>query len=308
MTMPGFTLEPIESESPRISTRTLQEALELIETNDYHKGHGAIDLLLELKAAGIDVPGTNIEEVLKQAKDKVEIQQSYYVIARLAESGANLEYARSSWAIFQASYPDFKADPENLAEKLNVQPVEVKPPVPVSPFRTFEGHTDGVTGVAYSLDGKYILTGSEDLTARVWDVTNGQTIRTFRNHRYRVLSVAYSPDGKYVLTGNNDGVARLWGVNSGQMIRVFFSGGDIPSVAFSPDGKYILTAVYPNAPVWDVSTEESIVEFGARKDGAFTSVAFSPDGKYVLMGSEDGLARIWDVSSGHTVRTFNDEW
>src|SRR5258708_22048904 len=60
--------------------------------------------------------------------------------------------------------------------------------------RTFSGHTDWVLSVAFSPDGKHILTGSFDHTARLWDVDSGQLVRTFSGHTDWVLSVAFSPD------------------------------------------------------------------------------------------------------------------
>ena len=55
--------------------------------------------------------------------------------------------------------------------------------------------------MAFSLDGKQVLTGSEDKTARLWDAQSGKALRTFTGHSDEVTSVAFSPDGKQVLTG-----------------------------------------------------------------------------------------------------------
>ncbi len=77
-------------------------------------------------------------------------------------------------------------------------------------LRTFRGHTDWVRSVAFSPDGKRVLTGSDDSTAKLWDAETGQEIRTFLGHTYSVYSVAFSPDDKRVLTGSGDGTARIW--------------------------------------------------------------------------------------------------
>ncbi len=66
--------------------------------------------------------------------------------------------------------------------------------------------------VAFSPDGKTVLTGSADKTARLWDAATGQPIGPPLPHRDAVQAVAFSPDGKTVLTGSDDRTARLWDV------------------------------------------------------------------------------------------------
>ena len=60
-----------------------------------------------------------------------------------------------------------------------------------------------------SPDGKRIVTGSEDKTAKIWDATTGAEMLTLKVHA-NVDSVAFSPDGKRIATGNQDGTAIIW--------------------------------------------------------------------------------------------------
>jgi WD40 repeat protein len=74
-----------------------------------------------------------------------------------------------------------------------------------------EGHREGVTSVAFSPDGKRVVTGSSDDTARVWDLSGATPVATvLEGHRGGVTSVAFSPDGKRVVTGSDDNTARVW--------------------------------------------------------------------------------------------------
>jgi WD domain, G-beta repeat len=84
------------------------------------------------------------------------------------------------------------------------------------------GHSDAVTSVAFSPDGRSALTGSWDNTARLWELSSGREIRRFEGHSGYVSSVAFSPDGRSILTGSWDKTARLWDVSSGQEIRRFW--------------------------------------------------------------------------------------
>ncbi|MEM6284686.1 MAG: TIR domain-containing protein, partial [Chloroflexota bacterium] len=80
-------------------------------------------------------------------------------------------------------------------------------------------HSGEVLSVAYSPDGRTVVSGSSDTTLIVWDVDSGQALRTLSGHFDRVLSVAYSPDGRTVVSGSSDTTLIVWDVDSGQALR-----------------------------------------------------------------------------------------
>jgi WD40 repeat protein len=100
--------------------------------------------------------------------------------------------------------------------------------------------------VAFSPDGKTVLTGSTDGTARLWSASSGKELTPPLRHQgpvRAVSAVAFSPDGKAVLTGSLDGTARLWSASSGkELTGPLRHQGPVWAVAFSPDGKAVLTA------------------------------------------------------------------
>jgi len=80
-------------------------------------------------------------------------------------------------------------------------------------IRTFHGHTWWVWSVAFSPDGRQILTGSDDGTAKIWDAQTGQEIGTISGHTASVNSVLFSTDGRTLLTASDDGTVRLWDIS-----------------------------------------------------------------------------------------------
>src|SRR5580704_4269786 len=72
------------------------------------------------------------------------------------------------------------------------------------------GHTQRVSSVALSGDGKYLVTGSLDKTAILWEASSGKKLQTFQAHNLEIASVALSADGKHLVTGSTDQAAILW--------------------------------------------------------------------------------------------------
>ena len=84
-----------------------------------------------------------------------------------------------------------------------------------------EGHRGPVTWLLFSPDGTCIASGSEDRTARIWDVGRG-TVRVCLQHREAVRALTFSPDGAQLLTGGNDHYARVWSLSDGKQIGSAF--------------------------------------------------------------------------------------
>lgn len=174
------------------------------------------------------------------------------------------------------------------------------------------GHAGSVESVAFSPDGRWALSGSEDHTLRLWEVATGREVRTFAGHIGGVGAVAFSPDGKWILSGGTDGTLKLWDVATGRERRSFAGrttgtghAGAVWSVAFSPDGQSALSGSEDRTlRFWDVSTgvERRVLSGHA---GPVRSVAFSPNGELALSGSDDGTLRIWNVAAERQLRTLS---
>jgi len=73
-----------------------------------------------------------------------------------------------------------------------------------------EGHTDDVLSVAFSPDGRRIVSGSLDNSVRVWDSLTGEVQNILEGHTNSVWSVAFSPDGRRIVSGSLDNSVRVW--------------------------------------------------------------------------------------------------
>jgi WD40 repeat protein len=181
-------------------------------------------------------------------------------------------------------------------------------PAPPLTSEWFSGaHSHRVNSVAFSQDGKYILTGSDDRTARLWDAATGQPIEPASEHLHGVLAVAFSPFEGLLATASRDRTARLWTRTPMQQSGDSLTHpGDVTAVAFSPtEGRTIATASTDNAArVWEIRAgKQWSVTAAIRPRGSLLqhstkigSIAFSSNGQSVLT-SGGNSARLWEASA-----------
>lgn len=209
-------------------------------------------------------------------------------------------------------------------------------------LRRFQESELGVNAVAFSPDGRMILTGGgnwdgeqrswtspgsyqsgvmggdrplgpADHSVRLWDVRTGREVRRFQGHRTMVTAVAFSPDGVRFLTGSADGMVRLWTAATGETIRKLAKAhrAVVKAVSFSPDGKMFLTASEDGTiRLWNAADQREIRQW--KDSSALRSAGFSSDGSFVLTISGGGpwtgqavqkqRACAWSVATGKQAR------
>ncbi|OCH89251.1 hypothetical protein OBBRIDRAFT_31370 [Obba rivulosa] len=198
-----------------------------------------------------------VEEDLNIVKDAIKFVQ--YFAPAIAKSAPHiymscLPFAPRSSTVANLYGPRFGSAMSLQRGKLQNWPVKQT---------VIRGHNTIVTRVAFSHDGKRIVSSSLDKTIRMWDAETGQTVAgPFNGHTDEVTSVAFSPDGKRVVSGSSDETIRVWDVEIGRTTVAGPFNGHTDCVNF---------------------------------------VAFSPDGKRVVSGSDDKTIRIWDVETAQTM-------
>ncbi len=160
----------------------------------------------------------------------------------------------------------------------------------------FGRHEFVFSGVAFTPDGKRVISANDDNTLKVWKTDTGGEISTLQGHSGPVLSVAVSPDGKRFVSGSEDKTLRIWDSRTGQEILTLNRHTNaVTSVAFSPDGKRILSGSRDHTVrLWDVETGQNIVTYSGHKDDV-NCVAFSEDGKRFISCSNDKTVRVWNA-------------
>ncbi|MDX2228423.1 MAG: hypothetical protein NW220_02205 [Leptolyngbyaceae cyanobacterium bins.349] len=167
------------------------------------------------------------------------------------------------------------------------------------------GHEDMINSVAFSPDGKRIVSASEDTTLRLWHTTTGKPIgQPLKGHQEWISSVAFSPDGKCIVSASGDKTLRLWDGMTGKPIGQPLKGHQewISSVAFSPDGQRIVSASGDKTlRLWDGMTGKPIGQPLQGHQSEIWFVVFSPDGKRIVSASGDRTLRLWDGMTGKPI-------
>ncbi|KAJ7306244.1 WD40-repeat-containing domain protein [Mycena albidolilacea] len=172
-------------------------------------------------------------------------------------------------------------------------------------------HNSGVRSVAFSSDGSRAISGSDDTTIRIWDVSTGKQLQQLDGHDNTVNSVAFSSDGSRAISGSDDRTIRIWDVSTGKQLQQLDGHNDcVRSVAFSSDGSRAISGSDDRTiRIWDVSTGKQLQQLD-RHDNTVNSVAFSSDGSRAISGSNDRTIRIWDVSTRKQLQQLDghDDW
>jgi WD40 repeat protein len=241
----------------------------------------------------------NLENLLEVFKSTLTVADSEYV-EKLTGCLAAIGESRYQEMIGEVIKRHQEVKPKCLLENVSI-------------VHTITGHSHHVRSVAISPDGQTLVSGSNDKTIKIWQLSTGQELRTLTGHSGWISSLAISPDGQTLVSGSWDKTIKIWQLSTGQELRTLTGhSAHVGSVAISPDGQTLVSGSGDNTiKIWELSTGRELRTLTGHP-GYVNSVAISPDGQKLVSGSSSGswdnTIKIWELSTGQELRTGDSDY
>ena len=162
---------------------------------------------------------------------------------------------------------------------------------------TFRGHTDQVNAITFSPNGQWLVSGSDDYTFKVWDVSRRVEIKSLQHITGRSMSqikaVAFSPNGRQLATAGVH--VKLWDTGSWSEITTLRHDEWVLAVAFSTDGKLLATGDNNGqVNVWNLQNSRTVAHLQADSNAVY-AVQFSPNNRILAGAGYEGNVKLWKV-------------
>ncbi len=172
----------------------------------------------------------------------------------------------------------------------------------LNPIVLLEGHTRPVQGIAWSPDGRFLASASQDGNVKIWDIENDRLSRTLEGHQDMVSTVAWSHDGSLLASAGFDNVVRIWDPENGRPIQVLEGHEQaIRMVSWPPDNNDRVASASEDGAVNVWFLDSGNLNFNLPHSDIVEGVLWSNDGGRLITGSDDNQIRLWDAANGNLI-------
>ncbi len=166
------------------------------------------------------------------------------------------------------------------------------------------GHSRAVKSVDFSHDGTFIVSGSEDKTIKLWELSSGREIRTYNGHQSEVNDVLFTPDDKVLISASKDGKIYFWDVLTGNIINSYHQKENVLRLALSPNGRYLAVgSTGEKINVYDTKLD-SIIYSVKGSHSARDNVFINSIGTKLITGLDNRKVIIYELSTGELLKEY----
>lgn len=171
---------------------------------------------------------------------------------------------------------------------------------------TLGSHRGIVNSIAFSPDGKFLVSGSDDYTIKLWDVLRKRHLSTLSHvtdrFRSQIKAVTFSPDGQKIISAGLH--LKIWDIHTLREIMTIRHSDWIFAVALSSDGKYLAYGdTGGQINVRNIQTQQDVAQFRGDED-SITALKFSPDDQFLASAGYNGSVKLWQLSNWSLIGTL----
>lgn len=164
-------------------------------------------------------------------------------------------------------------------------------------------HTDWITAIEFSPDGKFLVTGDRSGGMWLWDAETGRERGELRGHAEQITSVSWRGDSGVIASASEDDTVRLWQTDGAQIKSWGAHGGGAASVQFAREGQLVSAGRDQRVKTWQADGA-AIKDLAGMEDLALTA-RFTHDGKRIVAADLRGNVQVIDADSGSVALTLD---
>lgn len=173
------------------------------------------------------------------------------------------------------------------------------------------GHWDTITALDLSLDNQLLISGSKDMTIKLWEFPSGQLKQTFSDHYEPIVSVGMS-DGKQTLVSSSvSGKILVWDLKTQELMRSLLTNntwgleGTIRTAVTDRRGQIFASSGWGGSLLLQNLQSGRVIRIASNSLGSEQALGIFPNGKTVISSSSDGKFQLWDTATGQLTKSFS---
>jgi uncharacterized Zn finger protein (UPF0148 family) len=320
-------LHPIpSSRNPMIEPQYLQEILANLhheiaqlkpqkESNSFQEIQELRDELNESKSEQLKLTNKLVSEQKKTAKLQEKIKELNAEIEAKSLHDRAVEFESEMVNLLISSLADPSEAVQRWAYALLKRSHLPKAKMAIEdyqPYRFFRclqvvEHQKAVRTLAIDPNGNFLVSGSNDKTVKIWEISTGNLIKTAIGHTGSAIALAISPTGELFASGSGDNTIKLWELKTGKL-RFTLRGhtGWVNALAFHPKGNILVSGgADKTIALWNLDTQELIGTFYGHTS-TVRSLSISPQGNTLISGGNDNMIKIRNLLTGELLHTLTD--
>jgi WD40 repeat protein/serine/threonine protein kinase len=173
------------------------------------------------------------------------------------------------------------------------------------------GHWDTITALDLSIDNQLLISGSKDMTIKLWEFPSGELKQTFSDHYEPIVSVGISDNKQSLVTSSVSGKILVWDLKVQELMRSLPTNnawgleGTIRTAVTDRRGQIVASSGWGGSLLLQDLQSGRVIRIPSNSLGSEQALGMFPNGKTVISSSSDGKFQLWDTATGKLTKSFS---